>query len=86
MVAGDMRKMKIEKGEFLRASRENLEWFNKNYGKLKRKYDNQWVVIQKKEVVANSSTYDQIVDTLNKEDKKTAIIEFVDSKQLAMFF
>jgi hypothetical protein len=78
--------MKNEKGDFLRLSRENLEWFTKNYGNLKRKYANQWVVIQRKEVVASSSTYDQIVVALKKEDRKSAIIEFIDSKQLAMFF
>jgi hypothetical protein len=83
---GDTSKMKTEKGEFLKASRENLEWFTKNYDNLKRKYDNQWVAIQKKEVVATSSTYDQIVKALDKENRKNAIVEFIDSKQLAMFF
>lgn len=78
--------MKTEKGELLRLSRENLEWFKDNYKCLKRKYDKQWIVIQKKEVVASDSTYDRIVDYLKKEDKKSAIVEFVDSNQIAMFF
>ncbi len=78
--------MDREKGELLRLTKENLEWFKTNYAYLRRKYDNQWVAIQKKEVVACGSTYDQISKALKKEDKRSAIVEFVDSQQLAMFF
>jgi hypothetical protein len=78
--------MKKEKGELLRLSKENLEWFKENYNSLKKKYNNQWVAIQKKEVVACGSTYDQITEALKKEDKQSAVVEFIDSQQLAMFF
>lgn len=86
MLLAKARRMKEERNELLRLSKENLEWFKENYNNLKRKYDNQWVAIQKKEVVACGSTYDQIVGALKKEDKKSAVIEFIDSQQLAMFF
>lgn len=77
----------MQRDELFKLSRENLEWFKENYNKLKRKYDNQWIVIQKKEVVATSSTYDDIIKFLKeKSDKKSAIVEFMDSKQMAMFF
>ena len=78
--------LKLEKGELFKQSTENLEWFRENYEDLKRKYDNQWIVIQKKKVVGKSSTYDKIVEILKKEDQKNAIVEFIDSKQIAMFF
>lgn len=78
--------LKLEKGELFKQSTENLEWFRENYEDLKRKYDNQWIIIQKKKVVGKSSTYDKIVEILKKEDQKNAIVEFIDSKQIAMFF
>jgi len=76
----------IEKTESFRLSRENLEWFKENYENLKRKYDNQWVIVQKREVVGHSSTYDDIIELLKKRDRKNAMVEFIDSKQIAMFF
>jgi hypothetical protein len=76
----------MQKGEILKQSRENLEWFNENYESLKKEYDNQWIVIQQKKVVAKGSTYTQIKKILGKSDMKNALIEFMDSKQIAMFF
>ncbi len=78
--------MRKEKDEIFQNSRENLEWFKDNYKSIRRKYDNQWIIVQRREVVANSSNYDQIVECLKKEDRKSALVEFVDSKQIAMFF
>lgn len=87
MLKGEKRKMqKIQIGEMLTLSKENLEWFNKNYDCLKKEYDNQWIAVLKKEVVAKASTYDQIMSVLNKKDLKNALIEFIDSQQIAMFF
>ena len=79
-------KMKKEQIELLKLSRGNLEWLKENYNQIKKKHDNEWVVIQRKEIVATGSTYDQITKHITKEDKKSAIIEFIDSNQLAMFF
>ena len=78
--------MKKEQIELLKLSRGNLEWLKENYNQIKKKHDNEWVVIQRKEIVATGSTYDQITKHITKEDKKSAIIEFIDSNQLAMFF
>lgn len=78
--------MSIAKTELFRASRENLEWFKQNYENIRKDCDNQWVVIRNKKVVAKASTYENIARTLKKEDKKSAIVEFIDSNQLAMFF
>ena len=86
MHAWEKVKMKKGQNELLKISRENLEWYEKNYNKIKKKHDNQWVVIQRQKVVATGSTYDQIAKQLKKEDKKSAIIDFIDSNQLAMFF
>ncbi len=85
MIRCQAKGMKKDEDAF-RLSRENLAWFRDNYTKIKRKYDNQWVVIQKKGVVANSSNYEQVIECLAKEDRKSAIVEFIDSHQIAMFF
>ena len=76
----------MEKGELLQASIDNLEWFRKNYETLKEEYDNQWIIVQKKGVVAKGSTFEQIKKCLQKVDAKSALVEFIDSNNIAMFF
>lgn len=76
----------LEKAQILKASQENLEWFKDNYESLKKEYDNQWIIVQKREVVAKGSTFEQIKKCLQKTDRKSALVEFVDSNNLAMFF
>ena len=78
--------MPTEKDELFKLSRENLEWFKENYKNIRKDCNNQWVVIQNKKIVAKGSTYENIASMLKKADKKTAIVEYIDSKQLAMFF
>lgn len=78
--------MPTEKDELFKLSRENLEWFKENYKNIRRDCNNQWVVIQNKKIIAKGSTYKNITNMLKKADKKAAIVEFIDSKQLAMFF
>ncbi|MGA2768927.1 MAG: DUF5678 domain-containing protein [Candidatus Bathyarchaeia archaeon] len=78
--------MPTEKDELFKLSRENLEWFKENYKNIRRDYNNQWIVIQNKKIIAKGSTYENITNMLKKADKKAAIVEFIDSKQLAMFF
>jgi peptidyl-tRNA hydrolase len=78
--------MPTEKDELFKLSRENLEWFKENYKNIRRDYINQWIVIQNKKIIAKGSTYENITNMLKKADKKAAIVEFIDSKQLAMFF
>lgn len=75
----------MEKAEILKASMDNLEWFKDNYESLKKEYDNQWIIVQKRTVVAKGNTYEQIKKCLQKVDTKSALIEFVDSNNLAMF-
>ncbi|MCJ7470888.1 DUF5678 domain-containing protein [Candidatus Bathyarchaeota archaeon] len=78
--------MSVAKSELFKSSMANLEWFKQNYENIRKDCDNQWVVIQNKKVVAKASTYENITRTLKKEDKKSAIVEFIDSNQPAMFF
>jgi hypothetical protein len=74
----------MEKAELLEKSRQNLEWFRDNFNQLQKEYDKQWVIIDNQGIVTSSSTYDQI--SKNLKDRKTALLEFVDSEQIAMFF
>ena len=76
----------MTKSELFKSSMENLEWYKENYENIRKDCDNQWVVIQNKKIVAKASTYENITRTLKKEDRKSAIIEYIDSNPLAMFF
>jgi len=76
----------MDKDALLRSSRENLEWFKENYKNIRKDCNNQWVVIQNKKIVATGSTYESISNILRESDKKATIVEFIDSKKLAMFF
>jgi hypothetical protein len=74
-----------EKGELIRDSMKNLEYLKDNYERLKKDYDKKWVVIDKGGIVNSSSSYDEILKT-KAANKKTALFEFIDSEQIAMFF
>ena len=76
----------MTKSELFKSSMENLEWYKENYENIRKDCDNQWVVIQNKKIVAKASTYENITRTLTKEDRESAIIEYIDSNPLAMFF
>lgn len=78
--------MSIEKAELVRHSQENLEWFKDNYKVLRKDCNNQWIAIQNKKVIAKGARYEEILSALKEKDRKSAIVEFIDSKQLAMFF
>jgi H2-forming N5,N10-methylenetetrahydromethanopterin dehydrogenase-like enzyme len=81
-----VRCLSITKSQLLKESVENLAWFRENYKNIKKECNNQWVIIQNRQIVAKGSTYDEIANLLNEKSKKSAIVEFIDSKQLAMFF
>ena len=51
---------------------------------LGKEYDKKWVIVDNQSIVGCSSTYDQISKSL--KNRKTALLEFVDSEQIAMFF
>ena len=78
--------MSIAKTELFKSSMENLGWFKDNYKILVKNYNNQWVIIQNKKIVAKGSTYEKMTRVLKEADKKSALVEFISSKQLAMFF
>lgn len=78
----------MQKVEMFKISKSNGEWFRENYEDLKRKYDNQWVLIRDRKVVETASTFDGIMKILRerKYDLNTTLIEYLQSKQIAMFF
>lgn len=76
----------MEKAELFKSSKENLEWFKENYEDLKKKYDERWIVIDNKTVVKSASTFDEILALVRKHDPNKVIVEYMQSKQIAMFF
>jgi len=76
----------MEKAELFKISRENAEWFSKNYESLKKKYDNQWIVIHNKKVVESTSTFNEIMNVAKRYDPNSIIVEYMQRKTVAMFF
>jgi thymidylate kinase len=76
----------MERAELFKNSKENLEWFKENYEDLKKKYDERWIVIDNKTVVKSASTFDEILALVRKHDPNKVIVEYMQSKQIAMFF
>jgi len=84
-----VKRVKIGKNELeamFNSSRENMEWFKENYDDLERKYDNRWIIMQNKKVVESASTFDEIMSAIKKYDRRTIIVEYIQSKPIAMFF
>jgi hypothetical protein len=75
----------LEKIDLLECSNKNLDFLEHNFQSIKKKFDKQWVVIQDSKIIANGSTYDEIMKKQIPR-KETAIIQFIDSEQIAMFF
>lgn len=67
-------------------SRRNTEWLKENYERLKREYDNRWVLIQDRKVVETASTFDEIMKTVARRDPNKILVEYIQSEQVAMFF
>ncbi|MCD6504504.1 hypothetical protein J7K52_03920 [Candidatus Bathyarchaeota archaeon] len=72
--------------ELVKLSRENLEWFKENYDELKKKYDGYWIIIQNKKVVDVGRTFEEVKRLIKKYDPNTAVVEYIESKPIAMFF
>jgi len=70
----------------LESSIENAEWLRRNYERLKREYNNKWVLIQNKKVVDSGETFDQILRAVRKYKSSSAILEYISSEDVAMFF
>jgi len=76
----------MEKSEMFEISRRNTEWLKENYERLKREYDNRWVLIQDRKVVETASTFDEIMKTVARRDPNKILVEYIQSEQVAMFF
>lgn len=76
----------MEKSELFEVSRRNAEWLKENYDRLKREYDNRWVVIQDSRVIKSASTFDEIMKTVRRHDLNRILVEYIQSEPVAMFF
>jgi len=76
----------LEKSALFEVSRKNIEWLKENYDRLKKDYDNRWVVIQNGKVVESASTFEEIMKTVRKRDPNKILVEYIQSKPVAMFF
>lgn len=76
----------MNKEVLFKISRENATWFSRNYESLKKKYDNCWIMIHNKKVVESASSFDEIMNATKKYDRNTVMVEYIQSKPIAMFF
>lgn len=76
----------MEKSELFQISRKNTEWLKENYESLKRKYDNRWIMIKNEKVIKSASTFDEIMNTIRKHDPNKILVEYIQSKPVAIFF
>jgi len=77
---------KMERNEMFEISRRNAEWLKENYDSLKKEFDNSWIMIQDREVIANASTFDEIMKAIRKHDPNRILVEYIQSEPVAMFF
>ena len=70
----------------LENSIESAEWLSENYERLKREYNNKWVLIEDKKVVESKDTFDQILQAARKYKSNSVILEYISSEDVAMFF
>lgn len=78
--------LKEDVGQLFKASRDNLKWLEENYDRLRKQYDGKWVVIQDRKVVVSGGSYASIIAAFRKFDPRNAIVEYMQSEQVAMFF
>lgn len=78
--------MKQDLAQVFKASCDNHKWLEENYDNLKEKYDNKWIIVQNGKVIASDSNYETIMNAMKKVDSKSALVEYVQSEQVAMFF
>lgn len=76
----------MEKQQIFDIWKENTEWFRKNYERFKRKYDNKWILIRNKKIVAAESNLSRIMEIAKRYDPNEIMVEYVQSKKIAMFF
>ena len=66
--------------------RMNLEWLKRNYSSLKKEYDNKWVLIHDQKVVGCGDTFDEMLPETKKYEPSSVLLEYIHSKEVAMFF
>jgi thymidylate kinase len=76
----------MQRAELFKNSEENAEWFKENYENLRKKYDEQWIVIENKAVIKSASTFDEVLPFVKKRDPNRVIVEYMQSNPVAMFF
>ena len=76
----------MQRAELFKNSEENAEWFKENYENLRKKYDEQWIVIENKAVIESASTFDEVLSLVKKRDPNRVIVEYMQSNPVAMFF
>jgi len=81
-----MSKLNAVQREMFRVSNENLDWFSKNYNALKKKYDNHWIIVKDKKIVGQGNSFEEINNIARKYKPSDILVEYVQTKQVAMFF
>ena len=64
---------------------EDTEWIIENYIELTKKYDNKFIAVQDKKVIASSEDAMRLLKELRKMniDFSTVVIDFITSKWLS---
>jgi arabinogalactan endo-1,4-beta-galactosidase len=74
------------KEELFNTSMGNLVWLQKNYNHLKKKYDSKWIVVHNEKVVESGDTFEDILPSTKKYAPSSIMVEYIQSKEVAMFF
>jgi hypothetical protein len=67
-------------------ARGNAEWLKENFDAIKKEYDNHWVIIEDKRIIKSASTFDEVMEIVRKHDPNKVLVEYIESKPIAMFF
>jgi len=76
----------LEKQQIFNIWKENTEWFRKNYERFKREYDNKWILIRNKKIIAVESKLSKIMEIAKRYNPNEIMVEYLQSKKIAMFF
>ncbi|MEO0190720.1 MAG: DUF5678 domain-containing protein [candidate division WOR-3 bacterium] len=65
--------------KLLRDAREGLDWFNEHYAELVEHYDNKFIAIKNKAVVASSANLDDLLEELRRKkiNPAEAVIKYL---------
>jgi hypothetical protein len=65
--------------ELLKSFRKNTEWFDNNYQNLK-KYDGQFIAIDRENVIDSDNDYRNLVNRIKKLYNKSLYVTLVNSR------